>query len=256
AREPILPLHLFRGRSFAFANISMFILGFAMFGSIIYIPLYLQIVKGASPTVSGLLMLPMMGGIIGTSIVSGPLISRMGHYKWFPVFGTALLAAGLILFTQLQVATSLSQAFIYMLVVGIGLGAAMQPLVLAVQNDLTLRDMGAGTAAATFFRSLGGAVGVAALGAVLSNKLAGLGANAASVNNPGAIQALPPAQRDVIQQVFVGALHPIFLVAGLVTAIAVLVTLTLPDHQLKGAVPPGLAHEEPEAAAAEVEALI
>ncbi|HEY7174309.1 MAG TPA: MDR family MFS transporter, partial [Micromonosporaceae bacterium] len=237
AREPILPLHLFRGRSFAFANISMFILGFAMFGSIIYIPLYLQIVKGESPTVSGLLMLPMMGGIIVTSIVSGRLISRMGHYKWFPVFGTALLAAGLILFTQLQVGTSLSQAFIYMLVVGIGLGAAMQPLVLAVQNDLTLRDMGAGTAAATFFRSLGGAVGVAALGAILSNKLAAFG-HGTSVDDPAAINALPAATRDVVRHLFVGALHPIFLVAGLVAAAAVVATFVLPDHELKAAAPP------------------
>src|SRR5262245_4456615 len=264
AREPILPLHLFRGRSFAFANISMFILGFAMFGSIIYIPLYLQIVKGASPTVSGLLMLPMMGGIIGTSIVSGRLISRMGHYKWFPVFGTALLAAGLILFTQLEVATSLTQAFIYMLVVGIGLGAAMQPLVLAVQNDLTLRDMGAGTAAATFFRSLGGAVGVAALGAILSNKLAGLG-QGTSVDDPAAINALPLAARDAIRQVFVGALHPIFLVAGLVAVVAVAVTLVLPDHELKGAAPtdargrrdregkPRLEEEDDELAATDME---
>ena len=135
-------------------------------------PLYLQIVKGATPTKSGLLMLPMMVGIIATSIISGRMISKIGRYKWFPVGGTALMAAGLLLFTQLHVNTPLWQAFIYMLIVGVGLGASMQPLVLAVQNVLELKDMGAGTAASTFFRSLGGAVGVAALGAVLSNKLA------------------------------------------------------------------------------------
>ena len=175
AAEPILPLHLFRGRTFTISNVATFILGFAMFGSIIYVPLYLQIVKGATPTQSGLLMLPMMVGVIGTSIVTGRMISRIGRYKWFPVAGTGLMGAGLVLFTQLQVSTPLWQSFIYMLIVGIGLGSAMQPLVLAVQNDLALKDMGAGTAASTFFRSLGGAVGVAALGAVLSNKLASLG---------------------------------------------------------------------------------
>ncbi|HEY7173595.1 MAG TPA: MDR family MFS transporter, partial [Micromonosporaceae bacterium] len=268
AAEPILPLHLFRGRTFAISNASTFILGFAMFGSIIYVPLYLQIVKGASPTESGLLMLPMMAGLIGTSIVTGRIISRIGHYKWFPVIGTALLAAGLILFTQLQVSTPLWQAFVYMLVVGVGLGAAMQPLVLAVQNDVTLRDMGAGTASATFFRSLGGAVGVAALGAVLSNKLGGLGHGGnVSVDDPATINALPLATREAIRQLFVGALHPIFLVAGVVAAVAVATTFALPDHVLKGAAPltdgelgtdehgkPRLEDEDDESAAAEMEA--
>ena len=106
------------------------------------VPLYLQIVKGATPTQSGLLMLPMMVGVIGTSIVSGRMISRIGRYKWFPVAGTGLMGAGLLLFTQLQVNTPLWQAFIYMLIVGIGLGSAMQPLVLAVQNDLDAQGHG------------------------------------------------------------------------------------------------------------------
>jgi EmrB/QacA subfamily drug resistance transporter len=237
AAEPILPLHLFRGRTFTISNIATFIVGFAMFGSIIYVPLYLQIVKGASPTKSGLLMLPMMAGVIGTSIITGRLISKIGRYKWFPVAGVALMAAGLIMFTQLHVDTPLWQSFIDMLVVGIGIGSAMQPLVLAVQNGLSLRDMGAGTAAATFFRSLGGAVGVAALGAVLSNKLSSLGSGGASVNDPASINALPAAARETIRQVFVGALHPIFLVAALVAATAVVVTLLLPDRPLKGAAP-------------------
>jgi predicted MFS family arabinose efflux permease len=136
--------------------------------------------------------------------------------------------------------TPLWQTFIYMLVVGIGLGAAMQPLVLAVQNDVSLRDMGAGTASATFFRSLGGAVGVAALGAVLSAKLtslSGAGGGHVSINDPAGIKALPPEQRDFIRHTFVGALHPIFLVACLVAACAVVFTLLLPDRVLKGAAP-------------------
>ena len=157
--------------------------------------------------------------------------------------------------------------FIYMLVVGIGLGSAMQPLVLAVQNDLALRDMGAGTATATFFRSLGGAVGVAALGAVLSNKLASLASAGGtgqqiSINDPASIQRLPEAARHLVENVFVNALHPIFLTAGLVTVVAVLLSLLLPNRELKGASAapapsseglPALADEDGELAAIEME---
>ncbi len=273
AAEPILPLRLFRKLTFSVANSATFVLGFAMFGSIIFVPLYLQIVKGESPTKSGLLMLPMMVGIIGTSIISGRMISKQGRYKWYPVFGTAVMAAGLLLFTQLQVNTALWQAFIYMLLVGIGLGAAMQPLVLAVQNSLELKDMGSGTAAATFFRSLGGAVGVATLGAVLSNKLAGMstgtGGPTISINDPASIKALPLAAQEQIHSLFTNALHPIFLVAGLVTVIAIVLSVALPNGELKGAgaapqdanakpvdgegLPP-LVDEDNELAAAEMEA--
>lgn len=263
ASEPILPLRLFRKPTFSIANAATFVLGFAMFGSIIFVPLYLQVVKGASPTKSGLLMLPMMVGIIFASIVSGRAISRIGRYKWFPVAGTVLMSVGLLMFTQLHVNTSLWQAFIYMLVVGIGLGCAMQPLVLAIQNVLDMRDMGAGTATSSFFRSLGGAVGVAALGAVLSNKLTALahaaGGRKLSINDPASIQALPPAAKSIVLDVFVGALHPIFLVAGLVAAIAVVLTLVLPDQELKGAAQmgpgslPPLEGEDDELAAIEME---
>ncbi|HEY1488798.1 MAG TPA: MDR family MFS transporter [Micromonosporaceae bacterium] len=256
ADEPILPLRLFKRRTFAISNAATFVLGFAMFGSIIFIPLYLQDVKGESPTKSGLLMLPMMVGIIATSIASGQMISRLGRYKWFPVAGTALMAAGLLFFTQLHVNTPLWQAFIYMFVVGVGLGSAMQPLVLAVQNDLDLKDMGAGTATATFFRSLGGAVGVAALGAVLTNKLAGVGGGHVSINSPASIQALSPAAKAIVQHLFTDALHPIFLTAGLVTLIAVALSLAMPDKELKGAgpaAPSDLATDDDELAAIEME---
>ncbi len=268
AAEPILPLRLFKKVTFSISNAATFVLGFAMFGSIIFVPLYLQIVKGASPTKSGLLMLPMMVGIIFTSIISGRMISKIGRYKWFPVAGTALMAAGLLAFTQLQVNTSLWLTFLFMLVVGIGLGSAMQPLVLAVQNDLEPKDMGAGTAASTFFRSLGGSVGVAALGAVLSNKLVALnagtkpGAPAISINDPASIQALPAAARSMIENVFVGALHPIFLTAGLVTLIAVVLSVAMPNRELRGAGAPAvseadtLAAEDDELAAIEMESKV
>ncbi|SIR23274.1 MDR family MFS transporter [Micromonospora avicenniae] len=260
--EPILPLHLFRLRTFALANTAVFVIGLVMFGSIIFIPLYLQIVKGASPTESGLLMLPMMVGIIGTSILTGRAMTRIGRYKWFPVVGSVVLVVGMLLFTQLHVATTLWLAFLYMVVIGVGLGLCMQSLILAVQNAVSVRDLGAGTSSATFFRSLGGSFGVAILGTVLSSGLAtGLasrlpgalaqlppdqraaaeaaGGTNISINDPATIMALPGPVRNAIQEAFVAALHPVFLTAGLIAIVAVLVTVAMPNALLRGASPQG-----------------
>ncbi|MFJ5540768.1 MDR family MFS transporter [Micromonospora chalcea] len=259
-KEPILPLRLFRSATFALANAAGFVLGLVMFGSIIFIPLYLQIVKGASPTRSGLLMLPMMAGVIITSIVTGRAMSRIGRYKWFPVAGAAVLVVGMLLFQQLQVATTLWAAFGYMVVIGIGLGLCMQSLILAVQNAVSVRDLGAGTSSATFFRSLGGSFGVAILGAVLSSRLTtelagrlpgalaqlppeqraavSAGGNF-SINDPAAILALPAPVRAAVQAAFVESLHLVFLTTGLIAIVAVLVTLAMPNHQLRGTGPQG-----------------
>jgi EmrB/QacA subfamily drug resistance transporter len=261
ADEPILPLRLFKRATFSLANAATFILGFAMFGSIIYVPLYLQIVKGASPTSSGLLMLPMMAGVIVTSIVAGRVISKLGRYKWFPVAGTVIMGSGLLLFTTLQVDTPLWQAFIYMTVIGVGLGMAMQPLILAVQNALELRDMGAGTSAATFFRSLGGSVGVAALGALMNSRLAeqmsGNGMSGVSINAPDQVRKLPPQVLDMVEHVFVNALHPVFFTAAIVALAGTLITVALPNKPLQGGAPadPAQAPTE-EDAAAEMEAKV
>ncbi|MET8084008.1 MDR family MFS transporter [Micromonospora sp. NPDC005237] len=260
--EPILPLRLFRSATFALANSAGFVLGLVMFGSIIFIPLYLQIVKGASPTRSGLLMLPMMAGIIVTSILTGRAMSRIGRYKWFPVAGAVTLLVGMLLFTRLQVGTSLWVAFGFMVVIGVGLGLCMQSLVLAVQNAVSVRDLGAGTSSATFFRSLGGSFGVAILGTVLSSRLnsqladrlpgaiaqlppeqraavAASGGTNISINDPATIMALPGAVRAAIQASFVESLHLVFLTTGLVAIVAVLVTLAMPNNELRGAGPQG-----------------
>ncbi|MER7002169.1 MDR family MFS transporter [Dactylosporangium sp. NPDC000555] len=257
AQEPILPLRLFKRATFSLGNLATFLLGFAMFGSIIYVPLYLQIVKGATPTRSGLLMLPMMAGLIATSIVAGRIISRLGRYKWFPVAGTIVMGGGLLLFTSLQVDTPLWQAFIYMTVIGVGLGLAMQPLILAVQNALDPRDMGAGTSAATFFRSLGGSVGVAALGAVMNNQLAKQlhgAAGGVSINAPAQVRALPPAQLQMVEHIFVNALHPVFLAAAVTALVGTLITLALPNKTLQGGAPAQA--REGEEAAADMEAKV
>ncbi|MEU9510411.1 MDR family MFS transporter [Micromonospora sp. NPDC048170] len=260
--EPILPLRLFRSATFALANSAGFVLGLVMFGSIIFIPLYLQIVRGASPTRSGLLMLPMMAGIIVTSVLTGRAMSRIGRYKWFPVAGAAVLLVGMLLFTRLEVDTSLWLAFGFMVVIGVGLGLCMQSLILAVQNSVSMRDLGAGTSSATFFRSLGGSFGVAILGAVLSSRLtseladrlpgaiaqlpppqqaavAASGGAEISVNDPATILALPAPVRAAVQAAFVESLHLVFLTTGLIAIVAVLVTLALPNEKLRGAGPGG-----------------
>ncbi|MFI6762722.1 MDR family MFS transporter [Micromonospora sp. NPDC050417] len=255
--EPILPIGLFRRRTFALANSAGFVLGLVMFGSIIFVPLYLQLVKGASPTNSGLLMLPMMAGIIVTSVLSGRAISQIGRYKWFPVAGAAMLVLGLLLFTQLQVDTTLWLAFLYMVIIGVGLGLSMQALILAVQNSVEVRDLGAGTSAITFFRSLGGSFGVAILGTLLSTRLTGgltdrlpaalrelppqqqapIDPSTFSINEPAKIMALPGPLRMAVQESFVSALHLVFLVAGLIAIVGLVVSLLVPNEELRGPAP-------------------
>ena len=167
AAEPIIPLHLFRERVFSVANVIGFITGTVMFGALIFIPLYLQNVRGVSPTVSGLRLLPMLAGVLITSISSGRLISRLGRYKVFVVTGTAILALGLLSMTFITITTGVWTLAGMMFIVGVGLGLFMQTLILSVQNSIERQYMGVGTASVTFFRTLGGAVGSAVLGAIL-----------------------------------------------------------------------------------------
>ncbi len=255
-REPILPLALFRRPTVALGNAGIFTFGLGMFGSIIFVPMYLQVVKGTSPTESGLLMVPMMAGVIITSIVTGRLISRIGRYKWATVSGAVVMTGGMLLFSRLDVDTPLWVAFSYMVVLGVGLGLSMQSLLLAVQNSLPLSEMGAGTSSVTFFRSLGGSFGVAILGAVLTTRVdywmarllpgalaelpAGAaqrlpsGANRELLNEPAAILALPEPIREVIQEAFVNGLGTVFLVSAGVALVAVVITSLMPNHVLQG----------------------
>jgi len=255
-REPILPLSIFRRRTVALGNAGIFTFGLCMFGSIIFVPMYLQVVKGTSPTDSGLLMVPMMAGVIITSILTGRAISRFGRYKWATVSGSVVLTGGMLLFAQLEVDTPLWVAFSYMVVLGVGIGLSMQSLLLAVQNSLALSEMGAGTSSVAFFRSLGGSFGVAILGAVLTARvdywmarllpgaLAELPADAAErlpsgsnrelLNEPSAILALPEPIREVIQEAFVNGLGTVFLVSSGVALAAVVITSMLPNHILEG----------------------
>jgi EmrB/QacA subfamily drug resistance transporter len=228
AREPVMPLTLFSSSVFRVSSAMGFAIGMAMFGAIVFIPLYLQLVYGASPTSSGLRMLPLMAGLLVASITSGRAISRIGRYKAFPIAGTAILVGGMFLLSRLGVGTAPWLASIYMLVVGVGIGLVMQVLVLVVQNDAKPSDVGVATSTATFFRSVGGSFGVAVFGAIFASRLAGqlalLPASSAKYLaggvhlNPEQAKHLPPAVHADFLNAFAHSLHGVFL-WGMVMAI-------------------------------------
>jgi len=161
ATEPILPLHLFKNHTFSLTSLLGAVIGAGMFGAIVMLPLYLQVVKGDTATSAGLKLIPLMLGIVSTSIISGKLISKHGHYKRFPIMGTALMTVGILMMTRLQVDTPFWQIAIYAVFVGAGLGLSMQTIVIALQNSVDFKDMGVATSSNTFFRSLGSVFGTA-----------------------------------------------------------------------------------------------
>ena len=221
AVEPVIPLTLFRSRVFNVSSAMGFTIGMAMFGAIVFIPLFLQLVYGASPTSSGLRMLPLMAGLLVAAVASGRVISRIGRYRPFPIAGTAVLVGGMFLLSRLGVGTAPWLASVYMLVVGVGIGLVMQVLVLVVQNDARPEDMGVATSTATFFRSVGGSFGVAIFGAIFASRLASqLDRFPSSVTahigsgvhlNPEQVRHLPPAAHDAFLNAFSHSLHGVFL---------------------------------------------
>src|SRR6202042_1688208 len=173
AAEPVLPLHLFKLRTFSVTSLVGFIVGFAMFGAITYLPAFFQVVRGISPTISGVYLLPLMAGLLIVSIGSGQVISRTGRYRVFPIAGTALITIGLFLLHLMSPSSPTYADALYMLVLGMGLGGVMQVLVIIVQNGVPHSELGVATSGATFFRSIGGSLGTAVFGAIFSNVLAG-----------------------------------------------------------------------------------
>jgi EmrB/QacA subfamily drug resistance transporter len=243
AAEPILPLRLFRQRTFVVASGVALVVGFAMFGSVTYLPVYLQTVQGQSPTRSGMQMLPMMAGMLTASIVAGQIISRTGRYRIFPIMGTAVMTVGLLLLSRLSVSSTTTEASVYMLLLGLGLGMVMQTLILAVQNAADYRDLGVATSGATLFRSIGGSVGTAALGAIFTSQLvsnlaralpAGTDAAAAGRNLSAAVLARVPAETRVLYtQSFMDSLDTMFLVAMVVCVGGFLLSWLLPERPLR-----------------------
>jgi EmrB/QacA subfamily drug resistance transporter len=267
AAEPIIPLKLFRSSVFSVASGIGFLIGLAMFGAIIFIPLFLQLVYGVSPTSSGLRMLPLMAGLLAASIISGRVISRIGRYKPFPIAGTLVTTIGMFLLSRLHVDTPPWIASVYMLVVGVGIGLVMQVLVLAVQNCSPPRDVGVATSTATFFRSMGGSLGVALFGAIfatrLDDELAGLPQELAArfsggVNiSPEEVHAMPAVLREDFLLAFVDALQPVFLVGAALTAVAFALAWALREVPLRGTAPAAaLAAEEAAAGGTGAEALV
>jgi EmrB/QacA subfamily drug resistance transporter len=245
AAEPVVPLHLFKNRTFASAAGVGAVVGFALFGSVTYMPLFLQVVTGSSPTGSGLQLVPMMGGMLVTSISSGQLISRYGKYKWFPVVGMAVMSVGLFLLSRMTAQTTRGQASMYMLVLGLGMGMVMQVLIIAVQTAVDYVDLGVATSGATLFRLVGGSVGTAALGAVFSARLssvlertmpAGAAPGGAGGMNLQAMASLSPEARAVYANAFAAATDTVFLIASGIALIGFVLALLLPEKPLRATV--------------------
>jgi EmrB/QacA subfamily drug resistance transporter len=238
AAEPVLPLRLFENRAFSVTSLVALVVGFAMFGSVTYLPLFLQVVKGSTPTSSGLEMLPMMGGMLVSSIVSGQLISRTGRYKIFPLVGTSVMTLGLALLSRTTPDTSLARLLVMMLLLGLGMGLVMQVLVIAVQNAVDYRDLGVATSGNSLFRSIGGSVGTAVLGAIFASRLAGeLAAHPGVAGGAGlslgAMAQLPAAARATYAQAFTSAIGTVFLVATTIAALGFVATWLLPERPLR-----------------------
>jgi EmrB/QacA subfamily drug resistance transporter len=242
--EPVLPPALFRNPIFAVTCAIGFVVGFALFGALTYLPLFQQVVRGLSPTASGLQLVPLMLGLLITSIGSGQWISRRGRYKVFPIIGTALGAIGLLLLSGLDPHTGSLEAAAYMLVLGAGLGFVMQVLVLAAQNAVPYALLGVATSSATLFRSIGGSLGTAILGAIFANRLAdslashlgsapGAAALAGGTVNPDQIKALPAALHDRYVTAFTDSLSTVFLIAAAVVAVAFILSLFLKEQPLR-----------------------
>jgi EmrB/QacA subfamily drug resistance transporter len=251
ASEPVLPPRLFKDRVFSVTSGIGLVVGFALFGSVTYLPLFLQVVLGASPTGSGLQILPLMGGLLITSIGSGQLISRTGTYKPFPIAGTAIMVVGLALLSTMGPHTTRLTASAFMFVLGLGLGLVMQVLVLAVQNAVDYKDLGVATSGATLFRSIGGSVGTAVLGSIFSNRLSSevaslIPRSAASSLSGGvarlssaSLKRLPAPIHAAYLTAFTNALSTVFEVAAVVAAFAFVLSWALQQRPLRDTVTAG-----------------
>jgi EmrB/QacA subfamily drug resistance transporter len=254
AVEPILPMRLFRNHTFSLSSILGFIIGAGMFGAIVMLPLYLQVVKANSATEAGLKLIPLMIGIVSMSIFSGKRISLTGKYKIFPIIGTGIMTIGLILMATLDQDTSFLSLAIYAIMLGAGLGLSMQTILIALQNDVEFKDMGIATSSNTFFRSLGGAFGTAIFGTIFSNRIAYyLEENLTKLqqSNPKALEGFSPDNIEAItvntsiistlpinlQEVVLGSFAQtfkvVFLAAVPVTFIGFLLSFLLREKPLK-----------------------
>lgn len=241
APEPIIPLRLFRDSIFNVTSLVGAVVGVALFGTAGYLPTFLQMVDGVSATESGLLMLPMMGGIVAASIVSGRLISRSGRYKIYAVLGSAISVAGMLLLSRLEADTPRLEYSIWQAVLGVGIGLVMPVLILAVQNAAPPADLGAATSASNYFRQIGGSVGAAVFGTIFADRLtyaladrlpAGAGLPDPESITPQLVHAMPPALRDGYIQAYADAMPRIFLHLVPVLALGLVIAFFLKEKPL------------------------
>ncbi len=247
APEPILPLRLFRDRTFAVVSLIAVSVGFALFGSVTYLPTFLQVVKGATPTASGLQMVPMMGGTVTSSIITGQLISRYGRYRMFPIAGTLIASVGLLLLSGLRADTSTTEQLLYLLVLGLGLGLVNQVLIVAVQNSAPYKDLGVATSGVTMFRLIGGSIGTAVLGTIFATRVASSMAAAAGGDQhrfaaapvtltAESLAAMPPEVHQAFIGAFTNALDQILLVAAFVAGCGFVLSWFIPEAPLRKSV--------------------
>src|SRR5919202_2683260 len=246
ALEPVLPLRLFRNSIFSIVNIVGFIIGMAMFGTMIFIPVYLQIVKGMSATMSGILLFPMIVGLMMTTVGSGIAIPKTGRYKIFPILGTGLLTVGMILLATLSGATSNVLILLYMLLVGIGIGFVMQVLVIVIQNAVEHQDLGTATSSASFFRSIGGTFGTSIFGAVFASQVArrmpqdvhtgalsGMSPTTLMSDGPAQLRELPATIHAGVIEAFAKSIDTVFFWAVPLVALAFIVAWFLREVPLR-----------------------
>ncbi|MET9229333.1 MDR family MFS transporter [Lentzea sp. NPDC003310] len=241
AHDPIVPLSIFRNRTVSLATVASALVGIAMFGGTVFLSQYFQLSLGKTPTQAGLLGLPLIFGLLVSSTVAGQLITKYGKWKAFLVSGGVFMVGGMLLLSTISAQTSVVMVSVHMFLLGVGVGMMMQNLVLAAQNDVPAKDLGATTSTLTFFRSLGGAIGVSALGAVLANKVASLteekfgalpGGEASSHTVPD-LSILPPEIKAVIADIYATATAEIFLVGVPFAVLALLAVLFIKEKPLK-----------------------
>ncbi|WP_405993621.1 DHA2 family efflux MFS transporter permease subunit [Streptomyces sp. NBC_00986] len=249
AAEPVLPLKLFRVRTFTLAAVISFIVGFAMFGAMTYLPTFLQVVQGITPTMSGVHMLPMVFGMLISSTASGQIVSRTGRWKVFPIAGTGITALGLLLLHRLDEGSSTAEMSVYFFVFGLGLGLVMQVLVLIVQNAVSYEDLGVATSGATFFRSIGASFGVAIFGTIFASRLGdkltdalrgtslppGVTPNGLE-SDPRGISQLPSAVRPEALHAYASSITDVFLYAAPVALVGFVLAWFLKEDKLRGSV--------------------
>ncbi|MFF7072943.1 MFS transporter [Streptomyces pseudovenezuelae] len=248
AAEPVVPLHIFRNRNFTLMSIIGFITGFVMFGATLFLPLYQQSVQGASATNSGLLLLPMLGAMLVTSMVAGRITTNSGRYYVFPVLGSALMIVGLYLLSTMDTGTSRLTSGVFMAVVGLGMGCLMQITMLVAQNSVEMKDMGVASSSTTLFRTLGSSFGVAIMGALFNHRVQDTmaergGSLGSKVTEQSAqldaksLEKLPDAVREAYQFAVSAGTHSAFLLGSIVAVVALVAAVFVKEVPLKGAGP-------------------